>query len=319
VLKRFFKSEKPIKGVLAIFALLSLIFLAGILVTLLAQALPFLGEYPLGDFLTGESWRPTMEEPMFGMLPLLVSSLLVTAIALSIAVPLSLGTAIFLAEVAPNWLREIVKPIIELLAGIPSVVFGFVGMVLIAPFIKDLFDLPVGLTALNAGIILAFMAYPTMASLAEDALSSVPNDLREASLALGSNRWETVSRVVLPAARSGIFQAVLLGFGRIIGETMTVLMVAGGAAQLTLNPLKPVRPITATIAAEQGEAVAGSPHLHSLFMLALLLFIITLGFNILAERIKLRNDLSFKRGKSSKKGILPAHQKQPSTSESWHS
>jgi len=297
VSKRFFKSEKPIKGALAIFALLSLIFLAGILVTLLAQALPFLGEYPLGDFLTGESWRPTMEEPMFGMLPLLLSSLLVTAIALVIAIPLSLGTAIFLAEVAPPWLRETVKPIIELLAGIPSVVFGFIGMVMIAPFLKDLFDLPVGLTALNAGIILAFMAYPTMASLAEDAISSVPSDLREASLALGSNRWEMMSRAVLPAARNGIFQAILLGFGRIIGETMVVLMVAGGAAQMTINPLKPVRPITATIAAEQGEAVAGSLHLHSLFMLALLLFIITLAFNVLAEGIKQRNDLSFKRNK----------------------
>ncbi len=294
--------ETFVKTILAVFAVLSLVFLAGILITLLSQSLPFLGEYDFGEFATGTEWYPTQEEfneetgeweeaPRLGMLPLLWASLYVTLMALIIAIPMSLGSAIFLAEIAPPWLRDVVKPIIELLAGIPSVVFGFVGMVLVAPFLKDLFDIPVGLCGLNAAIILAFMAYPTITSLAEDAITAVPNDIREASLAIGANRWETMSRVVLPAARSGIYSSIILGFGRVVGETMTVLMVAGGSSAFTLNPLKPIRPLTATIALEMGEAVQGGVHYHALFMLALVLLVITLGFNLLAERIKRRSSL----------------------------
>lgn len=297
-------SESSIKTILTVFAVLSLVFLAGIMVTLMSQAVPFFGEYNFGEFLTGTKWYPTQEtrdeegewqyDPDFGLLPLLWSSIYVTILALVIAVPLSIGSAIFLAEIAPTWLREVVKPIIELLAGIPSVVFGFVGMVLIGPFIKELFDLPIGLNALNAGIILAFMAYPTITSLAEDAITAVPNDIREASLAMGANRWETMSRVVLPAGKSGIYSAIILGFGRVVGETMTVLMVAGGGTALTLDPLVPMRPMTATIALEMGEAVQGGVHYHALFMLALILFVITLGFNMLAERISRRSSLKAK-------------------------
>ncbi len=299
-----FTSETVVKPILGFLALLSLVFLAGILVTLLTESGPFFGEYNPIEFFTGTRWYPTLQtqnaagdwvaNPRFGLLPLLTASLLVTALALAIALPLSLGAAIFLAEIAPPVLREIIKPLIELLAGIPSVVFGFIGMVLVAPFIKDLFGIPIGLNGLSAAIVLALMAFPTITSLAEDAISAVPRDLKEASLAMGANRWETTSRVMLPAARSGIYSAVILGFGRVIGETMTVLMVAGGGAALTLNPLSPLRPMTATIALEMGEAVQGGPHYHALFALALLLLIITLAFNLLAERIRGRQREMFR-------------------------
>jgi phosphate transport system permease protein len=299
-----FTSETVVKPILGFLALLSLVFLAGILVILLTQSVPFFGEYNPLEFFTGTQWYPTLEtqnaegewvkDPRFGLLPLLLASLQVTVLALLIALPLSLGAAVFLSEIAPPVIREIIKPLIELLAGVPSVVFGFIGMVLVAPFIKDLFDIPIGLNGLNAAIILAFMAFPTITSLAEDAIKAVPHDLKEASLAMGANRWETVSRVMIPAARSGIYSAVILGFGRVIGETMTVLMVAGGGAALTLNPLSPLRPMTATIALEMGEAVQGGPHYHALFALALLLLLITLAFNLLAERIRSRHREMYK-------------------------
>jgi len=257
---------KPLLGFIALFSLATL---AGILVIVLTQAVPFFGEYDPLAFFTGTEWYPTLEAqneagewveaPRFGLLPLLAASLQVTALALVIAVPLSLGAAVFLAEVAPAALREVVKPLIELLAAIPSVVFGFFGMVVVAPFIKETFDIPIGLNGLSASIVLAFMALPTITSLAEDAIAAVPRELREASLALGADRWETVSRVMIPAARSGIYSAVILGFGRVIGETMTVLMVAGGGAALTLNPLSPLRPMTATIALEMGRRCRAGP------------------------------------------------------------
>jgi phosphate transport system permease protein len=274
------------KLILGFFALSSIIFLLGILFTLLSQSIPFFSQYNIFDFFTDRYWRPTFEPPSFGILPLIAASLEVTIGALIVSVPLSLGSAIFLSEVAPNWLRETLKPIIEILAGIPSVVFGFIGMVIIAPIIKDLFNLPIGLCGLNGAFILGFMAFPTISSLAEDAISSVPKDVKEASLALGANKWETVTKVTIPYAKSGIYSAIILGFARVIGETMTVLMVVGGAPNLTYNIFKPLRPITATIAAEMGEAPFGGLHYHSLFTLAFILFLITLGFNLLAERLK---------------------------------
>jgi len=275
-----------VKIILGFFALSSLIFLLGILITLLSQSLPFFAEYRLLDFITGTHWRPTSDPPEFGILPLIIASLQITAGALMLAVPLGLGSAIFLSEIAPPLLREMIKPIIEVLAGIPSVVFGFIGMVLLAPVVKELFNLPTGLCGLNGAFILAFMAYPIITSMADDAISSVPKDVREASLALGANRWETVSKVVVPYARSGILSAIILGFTRIIGETMTVLMVVGGAASLTPNILKPLRPMTATIAAEMGEAPSGGIHYLALFAIALLLFLINLGFNLIAEKLR---------------------------------
>jgi len=275
-----------VKIILGFVALSSLIFLLGILITLLSQSLPFFAEYNFFEFITGTSWRPTADPPIFGILPLISASLELTAGALILAVPLGLGAAVFLTEIAPRFLREIIKPIIEILAGIPSVVFGFIGMVLVSPVVKEIFNLPTGLCGLNGAFILAFMAFPTITSLAEDAITAVPNTVREASLALGANRWETVSRVVIPYARSGIFSAVILGFTRIIGETMTVLMVVGGAINLTPNILKPLRPMTATIAAEMGEAPFGGIHYMALFAIALLLFLITLAFNIIAEKLR---------------------------------
>lgn len=278
--------ELWVKIILGFFALSSIIFLTGILLTLLSQAVPFFGEYDIIKFITGRYWRPTFEPRSFGILPLITSSLEVALGALVLAVPLSLTSAIFLSEIAPVWLRETLKPILEILAGVPSVIFGFIGMVVVAPVLKDLFNLPIGLCGLNGAFILAFMAYPTITSLAEDAINSVPSHVKEASLALGANRWETVSQVTIPYAKSGIFSAIILGFARVIGETMTVLMVVGGAPNLTYNILKPLRPMTATIAAEMGEAPFGGIHYHALFSIALVLFIITLGFNLIAERFR---------------------------------
>lgn len=281
--------ELGIKIFLLFFALSSLVFLAGILFTLLSQGLPFFAEISPVKFLLGTQWHPTSSPPDFGILPLLLASIQVTVGAMVIAIPLSLGSAIFLAEKVPPMLRETAKPVVEILAGIPSVVYGFIGMVLFAPLIKNLFHLPTGLCALNASIILGIMAYPTITSLAEDAISAVPRCIKEASFALGANHWETVTKAVLPYAKSGIFSAVLLGFGRAIGETMTVLMVAGGAAVVTANYLKPVRPLTATIAAEMGETPFGGLHYSALFAIALVLFLITLGFNLIAERLRKGN------------------------------
>ncbi|OQX90239.1 MAG: phosphate ABC transporter permease subunit PstC [Candidatus Coatesbacteria bacterium 4484_99] len=284
--------ELGIKIFLLFFALSSLLFLSGIFFTLLSQSIPFFADISPVKFLTGTKWYPTHEPtPEFGILPLFLASLQVTLLAMIVAVPLSLGSAIFISELAPKALKDIIKPTIELFAGIPSVIYGFIGIVLIAPAIKSIFNLSTGLCALNASFILGFMALPTITSLAEDAISSVPRDIREASYALGSNHWETVIRAVFPYAKSGIYSAIILGFARAIGETMTVLMVAGGAAQMTHSYLKPVRPMTATIAAEMGEAASGSIHYHALFSIALVLFIITLGFNLISEYIRGRAEV----------------------------
>ncbi|MFA7564985.1 MAG: phosphate ABC transporter permease subunit PstC, partial [Candidatus Neomarinimicrobiota bacterium] len=200
-------------------------------------------------------------------------------------IPVGIGSALFLHEIAGFRLRSILKPIIEILAGIPSIVYGFFGMVIIAPFLQNLLDIPIGQCALTASLILGVMAVPTVCSLAEDALNFVPKSFREASYALGANRWQTLTRVIIPAAGSGISTAIILGMSRVVGETMTVLMVAGGAAVIPKSYLDPVRPMTATIAAEMGEAVVGSPHYHALFAIGLVLFLITMAFNIIAEII----------------------------------
>jgi len=188
-----------------------------------------------------------------------------------------------MSYILPKKIKDFVKPTIELLAGIPSVVYGLFGMKILGLFIKDLFNLPIGLTALTASIMLGIMALPTIVSLADDAITSVPRSYRDASLALGGTRWETISKVILPTSTSGIVTAVILGMGRAIGETMTVLMVAGGAAIMPRNILKPIRPMTATIAAEMGEAPVGSVHYQALFGIAIILFVITLVFNIIAD------------------------------------
>jgi len=212
----------------------------------------------------------------------------VTAGAIGGCVPVGVGSALFLHELASYRVRAVLKPIIELLASIPSIIFGFFGMLVVAPFLQRTLGIPTGLNAFTASLVLGIMAIPTVSSLAEDALSFVPKSFREASLAVGANRWQTLTRVVVPAAGSGISTAVILGMSRAVGETMTVLMVAGGAAIIPRSIFDPVRPMTSTIAAEMGEAVTGSMHYQSLFALGLILFLMTLFFNILAEIVSRR-------------------------------
>ncbi len=234
--------------------------------------------------LLGERWYPI--EGLYGLWPLVLGSLLVTLGAAAFAVPAGLMAAVFVAEVAPRWLREIVKPLIEMLAGIPSVVLGFLGMLMLSPFVRQLFDAPTGLTALTGALVLAYMALPTIISVAEDALDAVPRAYRDAALALGATRWQTIWRVTVPAARSGILTAMMLGVGRAIGETMAVMMVTGNAARLPLtldSLMRPVRTMTATIAAEMGEVAQGSVHFHVLFAVGIVLFLITFTVNLVAS------------------------------------
>ena len=263
----------------------SLLFLVGITIILFKEGLPIFKEVGLFEFVFGKNWYPTYDPPDFGILPLILGSLWVTLGAMLICVPLGVGSALYLNELAGRKQKAILKPLIEILAGIPSIVYGFFGMVVVAPFLQKLLNLPVGLTAFTGSLILGIMAVPTVCSLAEDALSFVPKSFREASFALGANRLETLIRVVIPAAGSGISTAVVLGMSRAVGETMTVLMVTGGAAVIPHSWFQPVRPMTSTIAAEMGEAVMGGSHYHALFAIGLILFLITLVFNIVAELI----------------------------------
>jgi len=269
----------------------------GITITLFKEGLPLFKEVSLRGFISGRDWYPTYDPPDFGALPLIAASAFVTLGALFVCVPLGIGSALYLNEIAGFRQKSFLKPLIEILASIPSVVYGFFGMVIVAPIIQNFFNLPTGLTAFTGSLILGIMATPTVASLSEDALSFVPNSFREASLAIGANRWQTLTKVVIPAAGSGISTAVILGISRAIGETMTVLMVTGGSAVVPKSFFQPVRPMTSTIAAEMGETVVGSIHYHSLFALGLILFIITLLFNILAEFISSRYRLKLGAGR----------------------
>ena len=285
------------KWFFAALAFASLVFLVGIIFTLLKESLPLFTKVSFFELLVGKYWYPTSIPPEFGMLPLIAASILVTAGAMIVCVPIGVGTALFIHEIATARQRTLLKPIIEILAGIPSIVYGFFGMVIVAPFLQNMLNIPTGLCAFTASLILGVMATPTVASLAEDALSFVPRSFREASLALGANRWQTLTKVVVPAAGSGISTAIILGMGRAVGETMTVLMVAGGAAVIPKSIFDPVRPMTSTIAAEMGEAVMGSLHFHALFAIGLVLFLITLTINIIAEIISRRYRLKLGLGR----------------------
>jgi len=275
----------------------SLLFLLGIIVILFKEGLPVFQQVSFFRFVTGAFWYPTQEPPEFGILPLLLGTAWVTFGAMLVCIPIGIGTALYLHEIAGPRQRALLKPLIEILAGIPSIVYGFFGMVIVAPFLQQLLNIPTGLCALTASLILGIMAVPTVGSLAEDALRFVPRSYREASYALGADRWQTMVRVVLPAAGSGISTAIILGMSRIVGETMTVLMVAGGAAVIPKGFLQPVRPMTSTIAAEMGEAVMNSPHYYALFAIGLLLFLITLIFNLVAEMIGRRYRLHLGAGR----------------------
>lgn len=277
--------EVWIKRVFIFCGLFSLLVMGLIVLFLFSEGIGVFSDVSLGDFLLGHYWYPTYDPPDLGILPLIVGSLAVTAVSSAIAVPLGVGAALYIGEVAGHRMREIIKPGVELLASLPSVVLGFVGMVVIAPQLQEWLDVPSGLNILSASLMLAVMAIPTITSISEDALRAVPGDLREASLALGATRWETLRKVQMPAALSGIGTGVILGMSRAMGETMVVLMVAGGAAQIPSSIFDSVRPMPATIAAEMGETPVGSPHYHALFAIAIVLFLMTLGFNLIAAWI----------------------------------
>jgi phosphate transport system permease protein len=268
------------KGLIRVSGYAAVVVLFLILLFILREGLPFLGVYRFSDFVFKSDWYPLSGR--YGMLALVTGSLMVTFIALLFSVPMALGAAIFMSELAPLPARSVLKVLLEVLASVPSVVFGFLGIIVVGPWIQNAFGLPTGLNAFTAGILLAFMALPTIASVADEALQAVPRSLREASLALGASRMQTIRQITFPAASSGIIAGVMLGIGRAIGETMTVMMVAGGSAQISLSPMDPVRTMTGTIAAEMGEVVMGDDHYRALFMIGLLLFLITLGINTLS-------------------------------------
>ena len=266
--------------------LISLVAAAGILIMifilffLVRESFPILREATLGEILLGSLWYPTMEPPKFGMFPLIVGSLAVTLLASLMAVPFSLALAVFLAETCPLGLREVFKPVLEILGFFPSVVLGFIGMVVLAPELQSRFELLSGLNLFNAALLLGILTIPIVASIAEDSLVAVPQAMLDASFALGATRSETIFRVAVPSALPGILQACLLGIMRALGETMVVLMAAGGAAILPEALMDPVRPLTSTIAAEMGETPVGSPHYHALFFMGLLLLLLTLAINL---------------------------------------
>jgi phosphate transport system permease protein len=252
------------------------------------EGVGILSHVSLRDFLFGHYWYPTDEPPDFGILPLIAGSLSVTVLSGLMAIPLGIMTAVYLSEIASPKVAEVIKPIVELMASMPSVVIGFFGMVVVAPFIQELFDIPVGLNLFNASLMLAFMAVPTICSISEDAIFSVPMPLKEASFALGATHFETIVKVVIPAALSGICTAVILGLSRAVGETMVVLMAAGGAAMIPGSVFDPVRPMPASIAAEMAEAPFGSEHYHALFAIGIVLFLFTFVFNMIADHISFR-------------------------------
>ena len=280
------KTKETIIKILFLFlALASISALAFIVIFLFKESLPIFKKVSLKAFLFGKEWYPTDEPPAFGILSLIIGSLLVTFLSSLIAIPLGVLSAIYISELARPFIKEILKPVIELLAALPSVVIGLFGMTVIAPFLQEMFNLSTGLNVFNAALMLALMSIPTITSISEDALYSVPSRLREASFALGATKWETIYHVVVPAALSGIGTAIILGIARALGETMVVLMVAGGAAWIPESIFDPVRPMPAAIAAEMGEAPVGSDHYHALFAIGLVLFFFTLGFNLIAYYI----------------------------------
>lgn len=280
--------ESAITTVIKVCGYSAILFVVVIFIFLMREGLPTLGEVSFKN-LFSQRWYPI--EEYFGLLPLLGGSLIVTLGAALVGVPLGLGTAIYIAEVAPRWAREIIKPFVEVMAGIPSVVLGFIGILVFAPFLRRLLNLPTGLSALSGSLLLGAISIPTIVSVAEDALDAVPRSYRDAALALGATRWQTIWRVTLPAARSGVITAVMLGVGRAIGETMTVMMVTGNAPVVPTSLaalFSPARTMTATIAAEMGEVATGSTHYHTLFFIGIVLFLISLVVNLTASAVVFR-------------------------------
>lgn len=276
--------EKLISNVIRIAGSSSILFILLIFLFLMREGLPALAEVKISDLFSAR-WYPI--EDMYGILPLLSGSLIVTVFSILIALPLGAGTAIYIGEIAPRKVNEILKPTIEILAGIPSVVLGFLGILVLSPFMRETFNLPTGLTAFTGAFLLALISIPTIVSIAEDALYAVPKTYRDAAYALGASKWQVIWQVVLPAAKSGILTAVMLGVGRSLGETMAVMMVTGNAPTVFsgLNSfIAPVRTMTATIASEMGEVATGSLHYRILFFIGIILFIFSLIINISSSK-----------------------------------
>ena len=282
------RKEQGIRALFFLIASASIITLSLIVIFLFMEGLPIFKKVSVKAFLFGKLWYPTSDPADFGIFALIVASVAVTAAASLISIPLGVMTAVYLAEVASWRLREVVKPIVELLAALPSVVIGFFGMVVVAPLLQDLLNVATGLNLFNAALMLAFMSVPTICSISEDAIFGVPTELKEASLALGATHWETIWRVIVPASISGISTAVILGMSRAIGETMVVLMVAGGAAMIPTSLFDPVRPMPASIAAEMAEAPFRGDHYYALFATGIVLFAFTFLFNLVADYVSNR-------------------------------
>ncbi len=293
--RRWRLGEKFIEGWVFLAGILTVVVLLGIIALLLKEGLPIFLDTPPWEFFFGTKWYPVSEPPTFGIMPFFVATLWVTLVATAISVPVGVACAAYLAEVAPARVRETVKPVIEILAGIPSVVMGFIGLMLLSPLVQSAFNLNTGLSGLAAGIMLSLMSLPIIISVSEDALRAVPDDFRQAAYALGSTKWETIRHVCIPGAISGIAAAVMLGVGRAIGETMTVLMVAGGALAVPVSPTEPMMPMTAAIASGIGNAVRGGLQYQALFAIGLILFVSTLAVNLIADRVLERQKRKFTR------------------------
>lgn len=277
--------DKLAAGLIFLGGVSAVVFILGIFAFVTREGLAFVaGRFDLVEFFTSIAWRPTsLLKPTFGALGLIAGTAAVTGLAMLVSIPVSMGVAIYIAEFAKGRTREVLKVLVELLAAIPSVVWGFIGLMIMNPLIIDVFEVPLGLGVLNSGIILGLMAAPIMTTLAEDALKAVPDTYREAGEAMGATRWQVITRVVLPAARSGLVASALLGVGRGFGETMAVLMASGHAIRLPTSVFDSVRALTATIAAELGEAPVGSDHYRALFTLGIFLFVITFIINLTAD------------------------------------
>jgi phosphate transport system permease protein len=263
--------------------LASVLFVVLIFVFLLREGVSILKTTGLLSFLGGSFWYPISSPPRLGILPLILGSLLVTAGAVVIAVPLGIGAAFYISEVASKRLRAILKSCVEVLSAIPSVVLGFIGITILVPFLKHFLHLPTGLTAFAGSLMLAFMALPTIITISEDAINAVPREYKEGALALGATHWQTLRRVIIHGALPGIIAAAMLGIGRVFGETMAVMMVTGNAAVIPHGLFEPVRTLTATIAAEMGEAAKSTPHYFALFAIGVVLFIISFAINLTAD------------------------------------
>jgi phosphate transport system permease protein len=279
--------DKAVTFLVFVGGISAIILIIGIFVFITKEGVGFIaGPLNVREFLGSVTWRPTSaQNPRYGVLGLIAGTASVTGLAMVVSVPFSLGAAIFIGEFATGRLRESLKVLVELLAAIPSVVWGFIGLSIMNPLIIDMFDVPVGIGVLNSGIILGLMAAPIMTTIAEDALRAVPDTYREAAEAMGATKWQVIFRVVLPAGKNGLVSAVLLGVGRGFGETMAVLMASGNAIQIPTSPFDSVRAITATIAAELGDAPVGSDHYRALFTLGILLFVVTFIINLTADLV----------------------------------